>query len=60
MYGNTNTAHALRRARTEMFTVPAGDRPGNMFWHNNNTNTTLCFMRNEYFIHIVTPDVLVK
>ena len=31
VYGNTNTAHALRRARTEMFTAPAGDRPG-MIW----------------------------
>lgn len=27
VYGNTHTAHALRRARTEMFTAPAGDRP---------------------------------
>lgn len=28
MYGNTHTAHALRRARLEMFTMTAGDRPG--------------------------------
>ncbi|XP_060566778.1 uncharacterized protein LOC132725621 isoform X26 [Ruditapes philippinarum] len=27
MYGNTHTAHALRRARLEMFTMTAGDRP---------------------------------
>ncbi|XP_052234869.1 uncharacterized protein LOC127847186 [Dreissena polymorpha] len=26
MYGNTHTAHALRRARLEMFTAPSGDR----------------------------------
>ncbi|XP_052813420.1 uncharacterized protein LOC128240703 isoform X10 [Mya arenaria] len=27
MYGNTHTAHALRRARLEMFQLAAGDRP---------------------------------
>ena len=29
MYGNTHTAHALRRARLEMFTQTTGDRPSN-------------------------------